>query len=114
MQQIIPHQRAKKTARYGTAFQVLETEDLYGFSADVDNNIHINIELLWKHSGKNEDKFIKTFAQTYAHELLHVTILDNLLDLFSCNEERFIRRMMGEAWTKSLSKYYTCKSYIQQ
>ena len=83
---------------------------LYGESNPYRGEIDVNIEYIWK-TTKNEDKFIKVFAQTYNHELIHMIIQMILGELIECEEERFIREMLSEEWDKGLSKSYSCKIF---
>ena len=46
---------------------------LYGQSNACKGDIEVNVEYIWNLT-KNEDKFVSVFAQTYAHELVHILI----------------------------------------
>ncbi|MBS3176429.1 hypothetical protein J4457_04285 [Candidatus Woesearchaeota archaeon] len=85
-------------------------EYLYGQSDACIGEVDINIEYIWNIS-KNEDEFIRLFAQTYAHEIIHILVESIVIDIFVCGEERMIRKTLIEDWDKKLSKYYTCRAF---
>lgn len=85
---------------------------LYGQSNACLGEVDINVEYIWEIS-KSEDEFITLFAQTYGHEIIHILMENILLEVFTCGEERIIRKMLGEEWDKKLSTYYTCREFKQ-
>jgi hypothetical protein len=83
-------------------------EPFYGMSDTCTGQIEINVEFIWKLSKKNEDKFIKLFSLTYIHEYIHTIVSDIVQELYTCGEEKFIRKILGEEWNKEMEKYYEC------
>jgi len=80
-----------------------EENEWYGF---VDNDIiAVNIQLLWEED-QDEDKFIRRFAKTYTHELLHQVIDSLLYELREMKEEEIIRKSLKERWNKRIRKMY--------
>ena len=91
-------------------------EPFYGMSDTCTGKIEINVEFIWKLCRKDEEKFIRFFAVTYTHEYVHTIVSDILEDLYTCGEEKFIRKILGEEWNKEMEKYYECvppsKSFV--
>ena len=80
-----------------------EEAEWYGFN--LYGMIAVNIELLWKEA-KNEDKFIKDFAKTYTHELLHQLFDDIATEIRIYREEEIIRKILKEPWNKQVREEY--------
>jgi len=77
----------------------------YGF---VKNNvIGINIERIWLETNQ-ETRFIREFAKTYAHELLHLTLAKALKNKkrTDAGEEKVIRKLCKEPWNKEIESAY--------
>lgn len=91
-------------------------EPFYGMSDTCTGQIEINVEFIWKLSKKSEDKFIRLFSLTYNHEYIHTIVSDIVQELYTCGEEKFIRKILGEEWSKEMEKYYECvqpsKSFV--
>ena len=77
----------------------------YGFVRN--NTIGINIERIWLET-RGEAKFIKEFAKTYAHELLHIVIEATLGNKKRqvTGEEKVIRKLCSEPWNKEIEAAY--------
>ena len=78
----------------------------YGF---VKNGvIGINIERLWLES-RDEAKFIKEFAKTHAHELLHIEVAVAIINKKRTviGEEKVIRNLCSEPWNKEIEAVYS-------
>lgn len=91
-------------------------EPFYGMSDTCTGQIEVNIEFIWKLAQKNEDKFIRLFSLTYTHEYIHTIVSDIVQELYTCGEEKFIRKILGEEWNREMEKYYECvppsKSFV--
>lgn len=74
----------------------------YGFS--VNQTIGINIQRIWLEN-QRFDAFVKEFASTYNHELLHL-MLGSIRRKRIIGEEKVIRRLMNEPWDDSVEKMY--------
>ena len=77
----------------------------YGF---VKNGIiGINIERLWLEAS-SESKFIREFAKTHAHELLHIAIAMVLGNKKRTviGEEKAVRKLAKEPWNKEIEASY--------
>ncbi|MEK6867653.1 MAG: hypothetical protein AABX98_02405 [Nanoarchaeota archaeon] len=85
-------------------------EPFYGMSDTCTGQIEINIEFIWKLAKKDEDKFLRLFSLTYTHEYIHTIVSDIVQELYTCGEEKFIRKILGEEWNKEMEKYYECVS----
>ena len=83
-------------------------EPFYSMSDTCTGQIEVNIEFIWKLCKKDEDKFIRIFGLSYAHEYVHTIVSDILEDLYTCGEEKFIRKILGEEWNSEMEKYYEC------
>jgi len=76
--------------------------------------IYVNVEKLWKEAKKiapkhPENKFVRDFTNTYAHELLHAEI-KKIEHEYDYGEEKVVCSMLGDKWTKYLDKYYKAKA----
>ena len=80
-----------------------EENEWYGYNYN--ELIAVNIQLLWE-TYEDEDKFIKNFAKTYTHELLHQLIDDILQEVRYFKEEEIIRKMLKEPWNEAVRKLY--------
>ena len=102
----------------GKAFQTkyYRDEPFYGMSDTCTGQIEVNIEFIWKLCKKDENKFIKLFSLTYTHEYIHTIVSDIVQELYTCGEEKFIRKILGEEWNKEMETYYECipptKSFV--
>ena len=102
----------------GKVFQTkyYHDEPFYGMSDTCSGQIEVNVEFIWKFCKKNEEKFIKIFSLTYAHEYIHTIVSDIVQELYTCGEEKFIRKILGEEWNKEMETYYECipptKSFV--
>lgn len=67
--------------------------------------IAVNIQLLWENY-EDEDKFIKNFAKTYIHELLHDLLDEITFKLREYKEEEIIRKILKEPWNKQVRELY--------
>ncbi len=75
----------------------------FGFYEE--GSITINIEKIFKHV-KTEQKFINQFSKIVLHETLH-SVFDGLVsDEFLVGEEKLIRSICKEPWTKKIEKEY--------
>ena len=77
----------------------------YGF---VKNGvIGINIERIWLET-RNESRFIREFAKTHAHELLHISIAVAIKNKkrFQIGEEKVVRKLCKEPWNKEIEAIY--------
>ena len=83
-------------------------EPFYGMSDSCTGQIEVNVEFIWKLCKKDEDKFIRIFGLTYTHEYIHTIVSDILEELYTCGEEKFIRKILGEEWNKEMETYYEC------
>ena len=107
----MPKQKGKllKTLYY-------KDEPFYGMSDTCTGQIEINVEFIWKLAKKNEDKFMRLFSLTYTHEYIHTITSDIVQELYTCGEEKFIRKVLGEEWNKEMETYYECipptKSFV--
>ena len=77
----------------------------YGFVKN--GAIGINIERLWLEA-RDETKFIKEFAKTHAHELLHIEIAVALgkKKRAVIGEEKAVRKLAKEPWNKEIEAVY--------
>ena len=78
----------------------------YGFIRN--GVIGVNIQRLWLESA-NEARFIREFAKTYGHEMLHL-VIDRVLrnrKRTEVGEEKVVRKLIGEKWDKEIEKFYT-------
>ena len=85
-------------------FKKIKDQD-YGF---VKNGIiGINIERLWLEA-RDEAKFVKEFAKTYAHELLHIEIAVAVGQdkRTVTGEEKAVRKLANEPWDKEIEAGY--------
>ncbi|MBI5003236.1 hypothetical protein HZC31_07670 [Candidatus Woesearchaeota archaeon] len=102
----------------GKSFQTkyYRDEPFYGMSDTCTGQIEVNIEFIWKLCKKDENKFIKLFSLTYTHEYIHTIVSDIVEELYTCGEEKFIRKILGEEWNKEMETYYECipptKSFV--
>ncbi len=102
----------------GKAFQTkyYRDEPFYGMSDTCTGQIEVNIEFIWKLCKKDEEKFIRIFSLTYTHEYIHTIVSDIVEELYTCGEEKFIRKILGEEWNKEMETYYECvppsKSFV--
>lgn len=91
-------------------------EPFYGMSDTCTGQIEVNVEFIWKLCKGNEDRFIKLFSLTYSHEYIHTIVSEIVEELYTCGEEKFIRKMLGEEWNKEMETYYECvppsKSFV--
>lgn len=77
----------------------------YGF---VQNGvIGINIERIWLET-RSETIFMKEFAKTYAHELLHLAIARAIRNKKRTDkgEEKVVRKLCKEPWNKRIESLY--------
>lgn len=97
--------KRKASVQKHTLFRVFP-ERLYGQVLNkFTGEIGINVEYLWNEI-KNEDRFIEEFARTYTHEVLHLLIGAIVEDLYFVGEEKTIRHVLSEKWTRKLREYY--------
>ncbi len=85
-------------------FKKIKDQD-YGF---VKNGvIGINIERIWLEARK-EAKFIREFAKTHAHELLHISIAAAVKNKkrSDIGEEKAVRKLCKEPWNKEIESMY--------
>ena len=80
----------------------------YGFAKG--NVLAINIQRIWLESG-SEPNFIREFAKTYSHELLHIILpgiagWKNIKDSTEIGEEKIIRKLCKEQWNREIEKSY--------
>ncbi len=77
----------------------------YGFVKN--GTIGINIERLWLEA-RDEAKFIKEFAKTHAHELLHIEVAVALgkKKRTIIGEEKVVRKLVKEPWNKEIEAGY--------
>ncbi len=81
-------------------------EKLYGqVLNEFTGEIGVNVEYIWKEA-QNENKFIKEFARTYAHEVMHLLVGAIIEDLYFLGEEKTIRDLLKEKWGRKLREYY--------
>ncbi|MBI5073530.1 hypothetical protein HZA99_06960 [Candidatus Woesearchaeota archaeon] len=110
------NKQSKKLSGKSLRTMYYTDEPFYGMSDTCTGQIEINIEFIWKLCKRNEDKFIRIFGLTYTHEYVHTIVSDIVEDLYTCGEEKFIRKMLGEEWNKEMEKYYECippsKSFV--
>ena len=78
----------------------------YGFIKN--GTIGINIERIWLESA-NEARFIREFAKTYAHEILHLAIDRSLRNRkrTEIGEEKAVRKLVGEKWDRAIECFYS-------
>lgn len=76
--------------------------ELAGVSFKKERIVGVNIELLWKHA-KKDTKFIPLFSEYYTHEFLHIYLRDIGNPI---GEERVIRRLLGQSFSKDEQRYY--------
>jgi len=81
--------------------QIKESD--YGYYEE--GKVAVNIEKIAKKM-KNEEKFVKTFSQVMLHETLHMLLEDEVGDDFIVGEEKIIRKICGEPWSKKLEEQY--------
>jgi len=77
----------------------------YGFIQN--GTVGINIERIWLET-RAETRFMKEFAKTYAHELLHMAIaltIDNKKRT-TIGEEKVVRKLCKEPWNKRIEALY--------
>ena len=68
--------------------------------------IGINIERIWLET-RNETKFMREFAKTHAHELLHILIAAAANKKRSpLGEEKVVRKLCNEPWNKEIEAMY--------
>ena len=101
---------------------IQDKENLDGFALIGHHSyeIYINIEKLWKIAKEGYDKrvckfpenrFIKAFAGTHTHEMIHILIKQCMPSLmidteYEYGEERIIYKMLNDLWTKDVEKFY--------
>ncbi len=74
----------------------------YGFTEK--GQIFVNVQRIWEET-ENVIKFIDEFSKTYAHELLHQELYP-IKKKFALGEEKTIRKILNEKWSKQLEKLY--------
>jgi len=77
----------------------------YGFVKN--GTIGINIERIWLET-EREAKFIREFARTYTHEMLHLVIARAIRNRkwTEIGEERAVRRLCKEKWNREIAQFY--------
>lgn len=77
----------------------------YGFIRN--GTIGINIQRIWMETA-DEVRFIREFAKTYGHEMLHL-VIDRVLKnkkRTEVGEEKAVRKLIGEKWNKEVASFY--------